>query len=452
MSNAYLFALTDGGGTVAPELGVARRLVDRGHRVTVLAEDSMGPAAAAAGATFRPWRHGLNRPDHRPENAPYPEWELRSPPTQVREMINHLIVRPASGYARDVTDAIRANRPDLVAVSFFAFGAMIAAEAENVPFDVLMPNIYPLPAPGLPPFGPGLRPAQGPPGRLRDRLIASMSQRMWDGSALSGLNAVRTAYGLAPVVHYQDQVHRARRELVMTSPEFDFPARLPANVRYVGPVLDDPVWADSPWQPPVGVAGPVASLVLVSMSSTFQNQVDCLQRVTDALGSLSLRGLVTTGPVIDPGRLTPPPGVTVVPAAPHGAVLRHASLVVTHGGHGTLVKAFAAGVPVVVLAHGRDQADNAARVVQHGAGLSVSRTAKPAKIAETVRRVLGDPAYQRSAARLGAVLRRDAASGRLMAELENIRPDQPSGQRATQTVDENLAHGLNHDQAVTTRP
>ncbi|MBL7498808.1 glycosyltransferase [Frankia sp. CNm7] len=431
MSNTYLFALTDGGGTVAPEVGVARRLVERGHRVAVLAEDSMGPAVTASGAAFRPWRHGLNRPSHRPEHAPYREWELGSPPALVREMINHLVVRPASGYARDVTEAIHADRPGLVLVSFFAFGAMVAAEAEGVPFDVLMPNIYPLPAPGLPPFGPGLRPARGPAGRLRDRLVGAVSQRMWDRSTLPGLNAVRAAHGLAPVTHYQDQVHRARRELVMTSAEFDFPARLPAGVRYVGPVLDEPVWAAGPWQPPAGDA----PLVLVSMSSTFQDQADCLRRVADALGSLSLRGLVTTGPVIDPGRLTPPPGVTVVPAAPHGEVLRHASLVVTHGGHGTLVKAFAAGVPVVVLPHGRDQADNAARVVQHGAGLSVSRAAKPAKIAAAVRQVLDDPAYRRSAARLGAALRRDAGDGRLMAEVEDIDPGQRQGTAAARATD-----------------
>ena len=36
----YLVCLVDGGGTVPPELGAVRRLVDRGHDVTVLAEHS----------------------------------------------------------------------------------------------------------------------------------------------------------------------------------------------------------------------------------------------------------------------------------------------------------------------------------------------------------------------------------------------------------------------------
>ena len=57
----YLFALVDGGGTVPPELGAARRLVTRGHRVQVLAEDSMRDEVVGTGAVFLPWVRGINR-------------------------------------------------------------------------------------------------------------------------------------------------------------------------------------------------------------------------------------------------------------------------------------------------------------------------------------------------------------------------------------------------------
>src|SRR6476619_44204 len=56
----YLFALVDGGGTVPPELGAARRLVARGHRVQVLAEDSMRDEVVGTGAVFLPWVRGVN--------------------------------------------------------------------------------------------------------------------------------------------------------------------------------------------------------------------------------------------------------------------------------------------------------------------------------------------------------------------------------------------------------
>jgi UDP:flavonoid glycosyltransferase YjiC (YdhE family) len=52
MSRHYLFALWDGSGTVPPELSLARAVIERGHRVTVLADPTIEPEAMAAGADF----------------------------------------------------------------------------------------------------------------------------------------------------------------------------------------------------------------------------------------------------------------------------------------------------------------------------------------------------------------------------------------------------------------
>lgn len=54
----YLFALKDAGGTVPPEFGVARRIADRGHRVEMLADDSMEEQPTGTGVTFRSWTDG----------------------------------------------------------------------------------------------------------------------------------------------------------------------------------------------------------------------------------------------------------------------------------------------------------------------------------------------------------------------------------------------------------
>ena len=60
--HTYLAALVDGGGTVPVEIGAVQRLVARGHRVLVLAEDTMAAEVRAAGATFLPWTEAPNRP------------------------------------------------------------------------------------------------------------------------------------------------------------------------------------------------------------------------------------------------------------------------------------------------------------------------------------------------------------------------------------------------------
>lgn len=404
----YLFALTDAGGTVPPEVGVVRRTVARGHRVTVLADASMASQVERAGASVRTW----TRPSEE-----FRDWELRGPMALARAMAEDMLVGPAPQQAADTAAAIGDVEPDLVVTSGFALGAMVAAESRAVPFDLLMPNVYVLPADGMPPFGAGLKPAHGPLGRARDRAVRGAGARLIDRYALRRLNDLRAAHGVDPVSTLWDQLHRARRQLVLTSAAFDFPATLPGRARYVGPILDDPTWADgAAWRPPDG-DGP---FVLVAMSSTFQDHVECLQRVADALGRLSVRGLLTTGPAVAPGAIRAPANVDVVASAPHREVLPHADLVVTHGGHGTVVKALAAGVPLVILHHGRDQADNAVRVTTRGAGVAVPRGASSPRIARAVAEVLDDPRYRAAAAELGRAIARDAAGTVLIDELEAV--------------------------------
>jgi MGT family glycosyltransferase len=412
----YLFALIDGGGNVPPELSAARRLVERGHSATVLAEDSVIEEVRETGADVRRWVRAPNRKDRRPEHDPCRDWECRYPWQLVDRLARRLIVGPAAAFAQDVSEAIAQRQPDVVICSMFCLGGMVAAEAAGIPFVTLFPNVYPLPADGLPPFGIGLRPARGPLGRCRDRVLNRVIEHLWDAAGLRQLNALRRQYGLVPMSHVLDQVRSARRQLVLTSPGFDFPATLPAAVRYVGPVLDDPMWAETPWIPPAGDA----PLVLVAMSSTFQDHIGCLQRVLDALGTLAVRGVMTAGPAVDSAALEAPANVTILESAPHREVLRCAALVVTHGGHGTVVKALAAGVPMVLLPHGRDQADTAARVTMRGAGIALQRTSRPAAIAAAARRVLQNSSYRAAAQRLGEIIRRDAESDELVRELERI--------------------------------
>lgn len=89
--------------------------------------------------------------------------------------------------------------------------------------------------------------------------------------------------------------------------------------------------------------------------------------------------------------------MNVVRSAPHGAVLAHTDVLVTHGGHGTVMKGLVAGVPIVCMPTGRDQPDNAARLTHHGAGIKISKKASPAKIASAIQQVLNDPSFKTAA-------------------------------------------------------
>jgi UDP:flavonoid glycosyltransferase YjiC (YdhE family) len=110
----------------------------------------------------------------------------------------------------------------------------------------------------------------------------------------------------------------------------------------------------------------------------------------------------------------------VVATAPHGAVLRDASLLVTHCGHGTTMKGLAAGVPLVCIPMGRDQNDTAARVVHRGAGVRLKPTADVAAIRRAIERVLQEPSYRASAQRLATAIRRGEGCVDAVAAIEAI--------------------------------
>lgn len=117
-------------------------------------------------------------------------------------------------------------------------------------------------------------------------------------------------------------------------------------------------------------------------------------------------------------------------SAPHNQVLAHADVVVTHGGHGTVVKALAAGVPILCIPTGRDQPDNAARIVHRNAGLRLPMRARPAKIAAAIQRILNDPSFRTAAQSLGQQLRHESATGTVLAELEASRSSHSSSKNA----------------------
>ena len=411
----YLFTQWDGGGSLPPELTVIRQLTEAGHTVTVLGDPVTESEVRAVGVRdFRPWVDAPHHVTRKVEDDYTRDWEVRSPIGVLRNLMDTLMVKPAPLFAAETLAVIDDVRPDAVAASFTLLGSLMAAEARRLPCAALVPNVVSLPAEGMPPFGTGFLPPQGPLGRARDRVLNAFVDRLWN-KGLPELNQARASLGLAPLGRLLEQYERPERVLALTGAAFDFPAALPANVRYVGPQLDDPEWAE-PWSP----TEDDRPFVLVAMSTTFMDHVEQLQRAVTALGSLPVRGLVTTGPAVDPEQIESPDGVAVVRSAPHREVLAHTDVLVTHGGHGTVVKGLVAGVPIVCMPTGRDQPDNAARVVHRGAGVKVSRGASPAKVAAAVRQVLDDPSYRRCAVRLGEQLRAEAESGAALAELEAL--------------------------------
>jgi len=171
--------------------------------------------------------------------------------------------------------------------------------------------------------------------------------------------------------------------------------------------------------------------VLVGLSSTVMRQEGLLQQAADALGQLPVRGLVTTGPAVDPAVISAPGNVTVTRWVRHADVLPHCSAVITHGGHGTVMKALIAGVPLILVPLGRDQPDNAARVVYAGAGVRLRKNTSADALRAAISRVIADPNYRAAAQRMAARLAAERDDNRAIDELEQVAARGPATGKST---------------------
>jgi MGT family glycosyltransferase len=417
----FLFTTWEGGGNISPALEAVRKLVARGHRVRVMSDECNRYESTAAGAAFVPWRLAPNRKDRTPETQTFQDWAAATPQEGLMRVISENWCGPALAYAQDLMEELRRDSADLVVTCEALFGVMAACERLGQDLAILAPNISLAPLPGVPPLGPGLAPARNEEERALHAQIAQGSVALFD-SGLTALNAARVSLGLKPLDHVLDQFSAAKANLLATSRAFDFPSSaLPKHVRYVGPQIGDPQWArawNSPW--PKSDQRP---LVAVAFSTTFQNHGAVLQNVIDAFAPLEARVLVTLGGSIKASDLRPSDNCVLVESAPHSAVMREASLVVTHGGHGTTMQALVNRLPMLLIPHGRDQNDNAVRVTERGAGLSLMPVASVDDIRSAGKRLLSEPSFRISAKWLGNLVAEEAQESRIVEELESAATD-----------------------------
>jgi hypothetical protein len=192
--------------------------------------------------------------------------------------------------------------------------------------------------------------------------------------------------------------------LALVPPGFDAPCSLPANTTYVGPITApetrvplDPHDADL-------LGEPGDPWVLLSLSTTLQGQAAALPRMLDAVSALPVRVLLTLGGVLEADAVDAPTNVTVREFVPHDLVLPHMDAVISHGGLSTVTAALAAGVPLLCIPQGRDQSDNAHRVVASNVGRIVAPDAPADEIAKNLEGLLGDPTALREARHFAGVI------------------------------------------------
>lgn len=397
----FLFTTWEGGGNVAPALTVARKLQERGHRVRFMSDEVCRDEVQSVGVAFRPWNRAPNRKDRTRASCPVRDWEAASPQEGIMRLLDNVLFGKALEYAQDVSDELDREPADVVLVSDMLPGVIAACEGRKQRHAMLSANLCFLPLPGMPAFGPGLPPPRTAEDHALHAQIVEGTIQMFD-AGLEPLNHTRQVFGLPPVDRAADQFAVPPLFLLGTSHAFDWPINpLPPQIRYVGAQLDEPRWVNewrSPWP-----AADRRPLIAIGFSTSFQDHAAVLQRVIDAAGTLPAKALVTLGQ-IQPDEVRPAGNTVIVQSAPHDTVMKQASVVVTHGGHGTVMRALKHRLQMLIIPHGRDQDENAVRVTERGAGLRLSTQATEEEIQTALSRLLHEPAFAEAARKLGEAI------------------------------------------------
>jgi UDP:flavonoid glycosyltransferase YjiC (YdhE family) len=363
-----LVTTTGGTGHIYPVVPIARAFRDAGHEVVWAT--SAPSVAVVERFGFRGVPAGVDPEERRRQYIERYPRVLEIPPRDRRPtMFSGLFAEIAAPVMASQLPAIFDEfRPDLVVHEVAELGVVPIATSREVPRVVVaFSGVLP------PPVIEAAVAAVGP---------------VWDAFALP----VPVDLGL----YDHDYVHPLPAMLGQRP--------IAGGVREVRPVAVEgsprhrPEWLDD-----AGVERPLIYL-------TYGTEMGFLapwRSLLDGLAQVDVDVVVTTANMIDLVPIlqdldeTARARVHVRDYVPQAAVLARASLVVSHGGAGTMIAAGAAGVPQVVLPVGADQFDNADAFAVAGAAVSLDVGALTSdELAEVVEATLANDDRRRAAREL----------------------------------------------------
>jgi UDP:flavonoid glycosyltransferase YjiC (YdhE family) len=387
----FLVAAFGDAGHAFPAIGLARALRGRGHEVVVETWERWREPIEAQGLVF----------------TAAEEYKTFPPPP------------PGSDDGPSVGDAalalvpmLESERFDVVVSDVLTLAPALAAERAGLRRATLIPHVYPVSEPGMPFFAVGAMPPRTPVGRALWRsAMPVLTEGLRRGR--SELNMSREVVGLAPV----ERLHGGLSEqltLVATFPQLEYPRRWPAHARVTGPI-----WFELPYPDVVLPAGD-GPLVVVAPSTAQDPEGRRVRVALEALANEPVRVLATTN---RPGAPLPeaPSNAAVVDWLGYSQAMTAADLVVCHGGHGTVTRALAAGVPVICCPAVGDMAENAARVAWGGAGVMLPwRLTHPAALRLAVRKAFAAERFRLRALELADWARENDGAERAAERVEQL--------------------------------
>ncbi|HET8813716.1 MAG TPA: nucleotide disphospho-sugar-binding domain-containing protein [Solirubrobacterales bacterium] len=362
-------------GHVFPAIALGKALAERGHEVVIETWEERRTAVEGAGLGF----------------AAAEEYRMFPPPDPDSEEGQH-----AAEAALALLPLLEDFRPHVVVSDILTLAPTLAAERAGVPLATLIPHVYPVVEPGFPFFAIGLRPPRTGLGRAIWRAGHNRALRIGLEQGRRDLNVQRQRLGLSPIDRFHGGIS-PDLALVATYPQLEYPRRWPASVEITGPM---------PFElPHPGVELPSGDqpLVLVAPSTAHDSENQLVRTALAALADEPVRVVATTNRVAPQRPIEVPANATLVEWLSYSQLMPLASLVISHGGHGTVARALGAGTPLLVCPFIGDMSETAMRVAWAGAGLSLPwRLCRPAPLRWAARRVLRERSFTAKAEAIAA--------------------------------------------------
>jgi len=359
-------------GHAFPAIALGRALAGHGHEVVVETWEERRAAVEGAGLGF----------------AAAEEYRMFPPPDPDSAEGAH-----AAEAARALLPLLEEMRPHAVVSDILTLAPALAAEKAGAPLATLVPHIYPVVEPGLPFFSVGLQPPRTPLGRAVWR-AGTRALNIGLAQGRRDLNRQRARLGLPPLERFHGGIS-LDLALVATFPQLEYPRRWPAGVEVTGPMafeLPHPEIALPPGEEP---------LVLVAPSTAHDSGNRLVRTALEALAEEPVRVVATTNRVVPQRPIDVPANAILVDWLSYSQLMPAASLVISHGGHGTVARALGAGTPVLICPIVGDMSETAMRVAWAGVGLSLPwRLCRPAPLRWTAGRLLQDRSFAERAGEL----------------------------------------------------
>ncbi len=421
--STYLLCSNPIQGHVSPIIAIARDLVSRGHTVTVLTGSRFRDAVLAAGADHRSLG-GVADYDDRVMQDHLPDRDRYRGIAKLQYDIQTIFVKPVPDQFRAVEAAVTDLAPDaiLAEAAFAGVLPLLLDDPASRP-PIIAVGVVPLSQSSrdVAPYGLGLAPDASRLGRLRNRALGVVVQKLLFRKTQQLADDTMRSLGRPRMSDFVLDFSRLFDRFLQLSPaEFEYPrSDLSPNVRFVGTVLPPaPVAAELPeWWSELDGDRPV---VHVTQGTIDNKELDRLILPTlRALADRDVLVVVATGgrPVEALGPL--PANARAAEFLPYELLLPKTDVVVTNAGFGGTQYALSHGVPLVAAGDTEDKPEVSMRVQWAGVGVNL-RTGTPdaAAIARAVDRVLADPGYRERGRALAARVAAYDTFATIEAELE----------------------------------